>query len=562
MSVFSRPYELSDADEPVSPIDPVGHITTPRRPLLRQDSNSSFFNAVYLDDRAGPTKPLRVRKKPVRLAPIGPARHRRRAAPSLPQSPRSPRSPFISPMTSPRPRSSRNASNSSSYSSAHQSISRIFLSLPAEQLSLYPATPLFPHVRKYRSLSVQSELHLGLGKFTAYDETIIPGPSPPTTPGPSPTRRLFQPQPGQAQQHITNRYQARPIPSSPLTPSRAPRKAAELLGTSSISSRSNKMAKPVKREHYRPLPNATLVEIQAFFGEIRKKRSSKPRTDIKLSTQKISSISDPHRDRKVGQGATVGYKDEHGNSWLDVEEEAEFAWLMSDAPAHFSANGRQGTAEEVIWEGSEMEEDIWGMKTFTSVLALPNQPKTRPQPKNQESFLDVATTPLPRRSPKQDLTTVQPWLSTPLVIPPPRTSSRPHTHTRTPSPASSSSSSSSSDKIKRRPSPLTLAPSKRNPKFPIVSLSPAQTPFAHPRVAPRPTPVPVNAQVQRLVPTLLPANTPISKKAEEQVSFFEPVTPVEALGGLQGHKRVFSGGKEVARGTNGGGRWFKKVVGR
>lgn len=158
-------------------------------------------------------------------------RRRRRSNVSAPHSPRTP-------PTSPRPRPSRTNTTSASSIHPHQTISRIFLSLPDEMTSPHP---LRARPRNPRRPSGQSDFHLGLGRFTSYDESAKPGPSPPISPAASPTKRNF------TYSAQTRRVKPR-HPPSPLTPSRAPRKAAELLGAAPPP-RSSK-----RKEHFRPLP--------------------------------------------------------------------------------------------------------------------------------------------------------------------------------------------------------------------------------------------------------------------------------------------------------------------
>ncbi|OCF30559.1 hypothetical protein I316_07827 [Kwoniella heveanensis BCC8398] len=428
--------------------------------LLRQLSHSDGDDGEYQDLDStevrirGGTKPLRVRKKKgtavaVRVAQSKP--RRRRSTLSFPHSP-SPRTPV-----SPRPpaprrypsttsaKSLKTATSTSALTPAsssltsphpHATISRLFLSLPQEQDSLSPTIPHFishshSHLptsndkgketmkRQYERFS-GSSLHLGLGRFGSYDP-VAPGPSPPTSPAPSPTKRAFM--------IAAAQYAKKPLPNppSPLTPSRAPRKAAQLLGAGYTAinipgAGKKKFGGPgvggssaLNGKHFRPLPNAALTEIERFFGDIPKKPSSRPSTSRSRSKSTSASaktlagtggskdlqsqMNDRGAgDRNVGEGETVKYRAEDGSMWLDVEEEQEFAWLMSEIfalvpqplPSPSIVVSHQDDAEDVtvLYESSEGEgEEVrWGMANFTSVLSLP-KPKTRypRQPKQNRS---------------------------------------------------------------------------------------------------------------------------------------------------------------------------------
>ncbi len=271
-----RAYPGFDPFEPISPVDPFSFAPSAgTTTAARQTQATELFKAVYLDlqiDLDGKTQPLRVRKQgtlTARIAGIGPSstssfssdaklryfpgRRRRGSTVTLPRSPCSPGTP-----TSSHLRPSRTDTSSTTASSVHPrySISHIFLSLPDDITSPPPRpTPS----RMYRSHSGNSELHLGLGRFAAYDESAKPGPSPPASPAASPTRRDF-----------TFTVQTRPnrakVPPSPRTPSRASEKgkAPKLLGASKSTS---SQRTPKRTEHFRPLPSQTLVEIERFFGE-------------------------------------------------------------------------------------------------------------------------------------------------------------------------------------------------------------------------------------------------------------------------------------------------------
>lgn len=587
-----------------------------------------FLSAVYLDSpgvRWGTTQPLRVRKKVApRVAPIGPcewirsnssflpsatvvrlngaARRRRKSTISLPRTPRTPLSPTssrspgsprtprtpISPTTITRSTPMRTPSNKSN-SSAHRAISQAFLSLPVSPMPPIPSTKSSSSVRtrKQRSPSGQSELHLGLGRFTAYDPTALPGPSPPASPLPSPITRQFS--------YTTPPRNKKPLPSSPrtpMTPSRAPRKAAELLGagyTAPSSRKTQDSRKSKKREHFRPLPVSALVEIERFFGDIPKKPSKTP-PGLKVSSRsahpsKPSSYEKVSvEDRAVGEGKSTRYKDEEGQMWLDVEEEQEFAWLMGEpmvAPPSLPPVG------DTLHRIASNDEEEWGMERFTSVLSLSGK-SGKSKRLDGESWLDLET-PVPRKAerskmldlrddthiwankalpaPPTTLSSSLPSNPGTLVRPPPRSSSRtpPSRNGRTPSP-----------KSKNRPPPLTLSDTRPRGNLPVITattpthsrpgvhkskpsieLLPAPeikdptTPFAHPRPAPAPKGAPPVPSIPQRYASMNNISLPYSIPVEEEpVSFFEPVTPIAATGPTAGFK-----GKAGA-----GGAWLKKVV--
>ena len=237
--------------------------------------------------------------------------------------------------------------------------------------------------------------------------------------------------------------------------------------------------------------------------------------------------------------------------WLDVEEEQEFAWLMSEifAATPLPLPGPNRVAQ-VLWEEQSDEEDLWGMDTFTSVLSLSKKKLrdaeiTRPQRvlRSTEIAVDAGLS-------DQGKSAVIPAC---LLIPPPRSTSRPTT-----SQADTAFSSSS----KHRPPPLSL-PSKSplsNHKLPqVVQIYPDQpdhmqsqtvnendptTPFVRPRVAPHPR----STSILIPVPTVKksPPIPPIPGQYPKQhVSFFEPVTPVDHGKGRTGNwlKKVVGGGR-------------------
>lgn len=482
---------------------------------------------------------------------------------SVPTSPRSITT-FSHP-SSPRATITRSDTVTSSTSSTihpHHSISRIFLNAspilfspppvpPPKHASRPPSIAIRPPpgragkprvrpVRTRRIMSNTSDYHLNLGATGGEFELSVPGPSPPNTGGSTPTRRTFiasQP-----------RRVIRPkvIPSSPLTPSRAPPKAVKLLGTNvptvSLPTGSfGRCTHSKKKDHFRPLPTQTLVDIEKFFGEVPKKVRPVPKA-LKGGLVGVSG-PDGVGDRNVGEGGEVRYKGHDGNMWLDVQEEQEFAWLMSDVPAVPSPlplpltagsgvslmKGVEGVEDgyEVVFEETsenEGEIDKWGMETFQSVL---NMPKVKPAPKSiatgnkkekmevdvkmltskgkgktnkgfreiDESFMDFGDSKPTKSKLKVDKPprlvvpdTIHPWSTSTDslgVITPTRSDSASSSSSSPPSPNRLGTPplppltrSESPPRIKNRPPPLTLRPGKKNPNLPILSTTP--DPTVHP----------------------------------------------------------------------------------
>ena len=330
---------------------------------------------------------------------------------------------------------------------------------PKQQI---PPTQPMPH---YRTPSCRSELHLGLG-IESYDAAIKPGPSPPPSPPPEPRSE--------------SNAKALPLPPSPLTPSRAPPKAAKLLGAEiGLKSQSVKAKKVPKKVHYRPLPTQTLVEIERFLGNI----PVKPKSAHHSRKPNHSHVRANERN-EIGTGGTVRYKDEHGIMWMDKEEEQEFAWLMSEISVP-----PQPLPKDMSSKLHLTNEESWGMQAFTSVLNMPRQmisvsaskaqsvskAQSAKRPKEKgESFMDFDDTPsptsaVPRRPARTDAG-LSPWFGS-VIIPPARGTSRP-AFLRTDSSESKASSSGSGKRRKASPPPLKLEPRTIHPNLPVISRTP------------------------------------------------------------------------------------------
>lgn len=599
-------FPLPPTGLPVRPSLATHSETRPRSPSLirreaRETGHTDFFSAVYLDSPLGPdeieqdsldghggaggqleivgcTRPLRVKKKALIVKmprhagscefPCASCREntgltltvRRRSTVSVPTSPESLRS-FSIPPSPLLARSDTITSTSSSTLRAHHSISRIFLnaspiaatplpmpspiraSTSLDRLSApippprSPARP--PRVR--RIASATSEYHLNLGVSSSFDSTALPGPSPPNTGGSSPHRREFlavtkSPLPAQ--------------PASPVTPSRAPAKAAKLLGAGidkPAKTAAAILTRPYhkKRQNFRPLPTQTLVEIERFFGEVPRKSKALPRPPYGSKTVNATWPGPAGGERHVGEGKTIRHMGADGNMWLDVEEEQEFTWLMSDVsfsvpsplPVVVDAQGWEVIYEETSDNGVENEQ--WGLENFKSVLAMsePQSMKSRHpfaavgasikektlakkgkkvMRDKEESFMDfgeskssknatlvnrpkrlvVPTSTLPWSSSTESLTVVTPTKSESFSSPDasPSHSSR----SRSASPPVRPPRPDSPPRVRNRPPPLTLQAGKKNPNLPIVSTTPEPTrvearidatpvtPFVRPRRAPVP----------------------------------------------------------------------------
>ena len=264
-----------------------------------------------------------------------------------------------------------------------------------------------------------------------------------------------------------------------------------------------------KKEHFRPLPSQTLVDIEQFFGNV-------PRKPPKMhASAKSRQHSDKQRldEQRIGEGQTVRHRGEDGSMWLDVEEEQEFAWLRSEVCVAMPTLPDLSRTEEVLWREMRYDEDSWGMETFSSVLTLPRLKSSS----GEEGFIKLG--------------------AAPTSVPKSRNGSN-----------DPDSAVSLSVRSKPRPPPLTLQIKKSaaKPRLPQVAMgSPdrpkrkhskaeqPKTPFVRPRTAP-PKPVAAIDLSKMQV-------SPMSDQ-EEDISFFDPVTPIDP----------------VSRGRP--GRWLRKVV--
>lgn len=419
------------------------------------------------------------------------------------------------------------------------------------------------------STSGRSELHLSLD----VDDQVRPGSSPPLTPL-SPRRR-------KSSIPLTPLTPARPrrrVPGSPVTPTRAPSKAMKLLGTMPPALPPKQARR--KRDNFRPLPHSTLVEINAFFGNVPKKPSKTSKPDPNKLVPRLQDES-----RNVGGGNTVLHRGEDGHMWFDIEEEQEFAWLMSDPTI---ARPRTKIAQTFA-PGPDPEDETWGMKAFTSVLAQPSKPRKEKETKRvEDSFVDMFDKPKVRtRRQPRPVAAPHPWSAAALAEDSTSSMTPPALVSRLGSDSSSSSSGPSSPESspdpprrpKHRPPPLVLnlvpkaglpvvclnspppipynrKPRVEKPASPVQSRMSIQTPFVHPRRAPKPKssiglghpPLPMSTDTR--MPLLPPLGIYMADEEELEISCFEPVTPTEEK--YFGHNRSGSGEKR--------GGWLKKVV--
>lgn len=416
------------------------------------------------------------------------------------------------------------------------------------------------------SVSGRSELHQSLG----VNDQVKPGPSPPLTP--------LSPRQRKSSIPLTPMTPARPrrkITGSPVTPTRAPSKAMKVLGTMPPALPPKQARR--KRDNFRPLPHSTLVEINAFFGNVPKKPTKASKSDP------IKSITRPQDEsRNVGGGNTVSHRGEDGHMWFDNEEEQEFAWLMSDP----SLPRIRGKALGTIASVDDSEDETWGMKAFTSVLSQPSKTKKEKESKRMEdSFVEMFDKPKvrTRRQPKPP----HPWSAAALAQDSSPATTPPALISQLASDSSSSSSGLSSPEYspdpprrpKHRPPPLFLdlapkaglpvvclnspppLPYNRKPRVekpaePVETRMSIQTPFVHPRRAPKPRssiglghPT-LPRYTDTRMPLLPPLNIIVSDDEELEISCFEPVTPTEEK--HFGHDRSGSSEKR--------GGWLKKVV--
>lgn len=465
---------------------------------------------------------------------------------------------------------------------------RSFTDLPHPTRPVRPsrASRSPPIRRQMRNLSGQTGLHLNLGCFDPFDVSAQPGPSPPMSPAISPRgrERISPPEVDRDDCGIS---------SQPLTPSRAPAKAAKLLGTSLDTIYVPPPRNSKKKAQFRPLPTQTLVEIERFFGETPRKPKLAAQSSIGQISVPVHLIPGGVGERNVGNGKSVRHKGGDGSMWQDVEEEQEFAWLMSE---QYSMNPLPLPVKLPAKSADTHEDGEWGMEKFTSVLTLP-KPKLAPKsrkakkPSTEESFFDFGdddgNTDKPPRLAISDNTL--PWSSSTeslQVVTPSKSGitgrpSSPDSFDYTPPRADSP------PRIKNRPPPLMLAPSVCDRRLPSISTSPITstsaggrglrveapiTPFARPRRAPIPgyreiPSVPAIPTVPAISgqPTAagsLPTLARNGRYQEEplQMSYFEPDTPTESK---PTHNRMLSGGaagqsqKNVMKASGG---WFKKVV--
>lgn len=535
LTIIMSEILLTPLPEPISPIDP------DVRPLARAASQSTeFFDSVFVDSAYSGTKPLRVVKKVVagelvttQLSYRSCAGNARSSTVSVPSSPVSVRSDETHPL---------------------HTISKLFLTMDLDRQ---------PSVT-YRS-NVPLALDTGAGARATSSPHLTPEPKPSV-------RSVTSPTP-------PSRPRTR-VPASPVTPTRAPAKALKLLGSQAPAQPPQRRQR--KRDHFRPLPNATLVEIERFFGNA-PKRPNKP---SKAKFIESEASVDP-KSRNFGGSATIRHQGEDGIKWLDVEDEHEHAWLMLDPSV------RSGGRTDMGRYASDDED--WGLKAFASVLTSTSSKGKRVD----ESFVDLFGTEKvkskpskPRLKGKGRPSVPHPWsaaaladassssLSSPpaLVARNVDSSSSGSSSSAPPSP-DSDSSPSPPRRPKKRPPPLVLdlkpksdlpivilnsPPAHAAMKKPLTpiriarppSVQPAQTPFVHPRRAPRPIPQMLELDLTKAalprstdtrMPLLPPLPISMTQEDEFPISVFEPVTPTDAKYG------------QIELGDKKGG-WLKKVV--
>lgn len=516
-----------------------------------------------------------------------------------------------------------------------------------------PVLPSPTRKRNSRRQSLASSIHSDLMFRLPYDDTPHIGPSPPSTPIDSPAasvRRSSTPPPVPSLDvpltpDITTMYRVKPLPMppSPVTPSRAPSKAAKLLGVDAPhvpkpqgvlkGILKNGGDRATKRDHYRPLPAQTLQEIEQFFGDVPKK-STKPTTNTQKGDTRMAG------QRNLGLGSTVRHKGEDGATWLDQQEEQEFAWLMSEV----SIRNPSPIPTIQKKEPPENAEPQWAMDNFTSVLSIKPTYSQKPRKSDKkahgrgigESFMDFGPEPSPTPAPSRPQQEMEPWqdaqlvkpslkdtISAPMAHPPPLLQPPPRitSHARSASlatppvdafanrpvtpPTQIASGRLSPPRNKKRPPPLFLHALPKNGNVPAISDTPRTpdkihlrsvsepvkstagaakgytklldlpdyipysppekrdeslkpiTPFVKPRRAPIPGYHPSAAKPQH---TRYPSHGQTA--FEEDISFFEPVTPTDSK---PRHRKGFSNEKPVVASNKGvvgikTGGWFRRVV--
>ena len=262
------------------------------------------------------------------------------------------------------------------------------------------------------------------------------------------------------------------LPTTPVTPSRAPSKAIKLLGASEGFLTSSKIKRYARNKHFRPLPSH-------------------------------AKVNDPARPSKLPARLRRNHADkEQDSAWLmaDLKAGPKFSPTSPSYGSVIHALGNNKTGMAVSATSFSISPALKGKKSKATIL----------RPKG-ESFMDFDETPspasiIPRRAPKSSppvssnkkvplgFTKLD---SRDLLVPPARTTSQNHSTTkdiveqqpfpvrparpiRTDSEFSEGSGSDDSSKSKSRkarPPPLTLRPRMPNPHLPIVSHTPSPAGF-------------------------------------------------------------------------------------
>lgn len=233
-----------------------------------------------------------------------------------------------------------------------------------------------------KTSAADSELHLGLG-MNITDGGIAPGPSPPVTPNMSPLRRAF--------------VMPRDPPAIPVTPSRAGSKAMQMLGPADLPRQGFQSGSPQykgkKRDFFRPLPRSVTAhlvpeailkcvphcsgvarELDTFWGG--RAKPSKKSHHI-TTTKDLPAPPIAVADRLVGQGATMAVVDGSGQVWHDLEEQAEFAWLLSEqgrgiallSPIHLRGMPSSPLASSPETEGDHLAEPPSGTNEAVRIVS-------------------------------------------------------------------------------------------------------------------------------------------------------------------------------------------------